>query len=348
MIREGLTFDDVLLTPQHSTVKSRSDIDLTVKLEKKGFNSTLQHPVVPANMQTVIGYEMAEAIYDSGGLGIVHRFMSTEDQLGILNRLEMLRGRMVWNHIGLSVGVKDNDKDTVKYFVDNGVEILCVDVAHGDSQHCVEMTQWIAETYPEVLLISGNVATGSAAERLWRAGADIVKVGVGPGSLCTTRIETGNGVPQLTALMDVADRKDKIIRFNPLFTGRNIYIMADGGIKNAGDMVKALCFSDMVMAGNIFAGSKDAPGKTMVLDGICYKEYVGSSTHKANHIEGIAALVPCKDSFGSILIKLLEGIRSGCSYQGAHSLTELREHPEFIRITNAGLKESHPHDVVIK
>src|SRR5271156_4750424 len=116
MIREGLCFDDVLIVPQHSTVKSRSDIDLTVKLEKKGFSTILAHPVVPANMQTVIGYEMAEAVFDSGGLGIVHRFMSTEDQLGILNRLEMLRGRMVWNHIGLSVGVKETDKDTVKYF----------------------------------------------------------------------------------------------------------------------------------------------------------------------------------------------------------------------------------------
>jgi IMP dehydrogenase len=125
-----------------------------------------------------------------------------------------------------------------------------------------------------------------------------------------------------------------------------MYIIADGGIKSAGDVVKALCFADMVMVGNVFAGCEETPGKTLVIDKIAYKEYVGSSTHKTNHIEGVAALVPAKGSYHSVLTKMLEGLRSGCSYQGAHSLKELRDNPEFIRITNAGLKESHPHDVI--
>jgi IMP dehydrogenase/GMP reductase len=225
----------------------------------------------------------------------------------------------------------------------------------------------ISNKYPQILLIAGNVATGSAAKRLWQVGADIVKVGVGPGSLCTTRIETGNGVPQLTALMDVYTAKkdlekelynktakktnniewlttDQLAQSN-IIKIRKLMIMADGGIKSAGDIVKALCFADLVMIGNMFAGTEESPGTTIIRDGIAYKEYVGSSTHKTNHIEGVEAIVPYKGKFTDILTKILEGIKSGCSYQGVSSLLELREDPQFIRITNAGLKESNHHDV---
>ena len=207
------------------------------------------------------------------------------------------------------------------------------------------------------------------AERLWYAGADIVKVGIGPGSLCTTRIETGNGIPQLTALIDIANRKAWITNPNATefisnikeggikkmmedeFKGtitRPIYTIADGGIKSAGDIVKALCFSDMVMAGNLFAGCNEAPGTIINIGGRTYKEYVGSSTHKGNHVEGVAAMVDCKGPYSNILTKLTEGLRSGCSYQGAHNLDELRKNPQFIKISSAGLRESHPHDVTIK
>jgi IMP dehydrogenase len=229
------------------------------------------------------------------------------------------------------------------------------------------MCLYISNKYPQILLIAGNVATGSAAKRLWQVGADIVKVGVGPGSLCTTRIETGNGVPQLTALMDVYTAKkdlekelynktakktnniewlttDQLAQSN-IIKIRKLMIMADGGIKSAGDIVKALCFADLVMIGNMFAGTEESPGTTIIRDGIAYKEYVGSSTHKTNHIEGVEAIVPYKGKFTDILTKILEGIKSGCSYQGVSSLLELREDPQFIRITNAGLKESNHHDV---
>lgn len=346
MIREGLTFDDVLLVPQYSTVKSRADVDITVNWGGLHF----EHPIIPANMKTVTGEEMALEIIKSGGLAILHRFMEPREQLQIVREIFDDHGN---EHFAVSVGVKVSDRQMVDEFWRAGVRIACIDVAHGDSEQCIGMTRWIKESRPDMLVIAGNVATGAAAERLWRAGADAVKVGVGPGSLCTTRIETGNGVPQLTALMEVSLRR---LALSMTHSGhadgapinRPMYIIADGGVKSAGDIVKALCLADMVMVGNLFAGCVETPGKTMVIDKIAYKEYVGSSTHKTNHIEGVAALVPAKGLYQTVLTKLLEGLRSGCSYQGAHNLKELRDNPEFIRITNAGLKESHPHDVILK
>lgn len=359
MILEGLTFDDVLLIPQHSTVDSRSKIDISVKWGCCHF----EHPIIPANMKTVTGQEMALHVIKSGGLAILHRFMDPKEQVSIAETITDDHGN---EHFAVSVGVKAKDRELLEEFYNIGIRMVCIDVAHGDSKLCVDMVSWIKKNKPHMTIIAGNVATAEGAERLWRAGAHAVKVGVGPGSLCTTRIETGNGVPQLTALMDVSDRKHKIklapiIHDNMLMSGIKdlainpppikmdspMYIIADGGIKSAGDVVKALCFADMVMVGNLFAGCEETPGEKMIMDGVTYKKYVGSSTHKANHIEGIAALVPYSGNYQQVLTKLLEGLRSGCSYQGAHSLEELRDNPVFVRITNAGLKESHPHDVVI-
>jgi IMP dehydrogenase len=343
-IREGLTFDDVLLVPQHSEIGSRAtDIDLSIDINGIKY----QHPIIPANMQSVTGEKMAEAVFTSGGLALLHRFMPLEEQLQIAKNF-MIKSKTAYanrffDHVGFSVGVKENYKDHIKQFSGLGVKIFCIDIAHGDSLHCVEMTNWIRQNYPQAVIIAGNVATGGGAARLWEAGADIVKVGVGPGSLCTTRIETGNGVPQLTALMDVFSKR----KYDGRFNSGNKYIIADGGIKNAGDIVKALCFADMVMAGNIFAGCVESPGSVLNIQGKSYKEYKGSSTHKSNHVEGVMAIVPTKGKYENILKKLLEGIRSGCSYQGANNLIELKDNPQFIRITSAGLTESHPHDVII-
>ena len=346
MIREGLTFDDVLLVPQHSTVESRSSVDISVKWGCYHFS----HPIIPANMKTVTGEEMALEIVKSGGLAILHRFMDNKEQLLIAEKMVADHGN---EHFAVSIGVKPTDKEMIEKFRYAGVRTVCIDVAHGDSNQCAEMTSWIKSKYNDVFVIAGNVATGEAARRLWEAGADVVKVGVGPGSLCTTRIETGNGVPQLTALMDVAEvqiqlrERDRATRY-PNEKTKLYPFIADGGIKSAGDIVKALCFADMVMVRNMFAGCEETPGLRKNIGGTSYKEYVGSSTYKTNHIEGVAALVQTKGSYKSVLTKLTEGLRSGCSYQGAHDLTELKDNPTFIRITNAGLKESHPHDVVIK
>lgn len=336
-IREGLTFDDLLLITQYSDVISRADIDITVKIK----NVEYKHPIIPANMQSITGEKMVEAVIESGGLAIVHRFMDIEDQLNIAQSLS----EEELNHVGFSIGVGYQHKENVAEFIEFDVNIFCIDIAHGDSKHGIEMTEWIRSKYPKVTIIAGNVATGLGAKRLWEAGADVVKCGIGAGSLCTTRIETGCGVPQMTALIDVSQARDEFIACNP--DRQDIKIISDGGAKNAGDLVKSLCFSDMVMSGNLFSGCVECPGTILSMMGKTYKEYKGSSTHKATHIEGVAAVVPTKGKFKNIIKKLSEGIRSGCSYQNAHNLAELRDHPEFVRITNAGLIESHPHNIII-
>jgi len=360
-IVDGLCYDDVLLIPRNSDVKSRSDVDLSVTIKKNSNSFVFKNPVIPANMQSIMNMQMARQICLAGGLGIMHRFCSLKEQFEILYVLGS--DISVANNIGFSIGVKEDDKNTIEQFVKLGAQILCIDIAHGDSEACINMTKWISQNYPNVLLIAGNVSTADGAERLWIAGADVVKVGVGPGSLCSTRIETGNGVPQLTALMDVYNRKYRLLHLKKLHENvigappevldsikelnKEVYIIADGGLKNSGDIVKALCFSDMVMAGNLFAGCTETPGNMFNVDGRTFKEYAGSSTHKTNHVEGVVAMVHPKGRYKDVLIKLLEGLQSGMSYQGVHNLTDLKKDPQFVRITAAGLRESHPHDVKI-
>lgn len=347
MIRESLTFDDVLLVPQYSTLESRSKVDLSVNMNELKFT----HPIIPANMKTVTGVEMSRFIIQSGGLAILNRFISIEEQYAAVQEIRNIDGL---NRFAVSIGIKESDKELVTNFVSTGVRIICIDVAHGDSLQCTSMIKWVKSKFPNTTLIAGNVATGSGARRLWKAGADVVKVGVGPGSLCTTRIETGNGVAQLTALMDVAKEQKQLVdleRTRPRDSNEKVRtypFIADGGLKNAGDLVKALCFADMVMAGNLFAGTDEAPGELIHMGGHPYKRYAGSSTHKTNHIEGVAAMVPYKGPAEQLLTKLLEGLKSGCSYQGVDNLIDLKDNPIFMKITNAGLQESHPHDVVLK
>jgi IMP dehydrogenase len=251
----------------------------------------------------------------------------------------------VLDYLAFSVGIKEKDKENVKRFINKGVKILCIDIAHGDSRNAIEMTEFIRWHYPDTTIIAGNVATGSGAKRLWDSGADVVKCGIGGGSLCSTRIMTGCGVPQLSALMDVAIAREE---YNNSHSNREIYVIADGGVKNSGDCTKSLCLADIVMCGAIFAGSTDCPGNIISINDKTYKEYRGSSTHKTSHIEGVISMIPTKESFESILNKLLEGIKSGMSYQGVNNLIDLRESPEFIKITDAGMIESKPLDVYLK
>lgn len=340
IIQEGLTFDDVLLIPQHSSIKSRSDVDTSVQLPKEFKVAT---PIIPANMKTVTEFEMAKAIFKMGGMALVHRFMPEEEQLEIIRKLIKEYGTEIFNKIGLSVGIKKGDYEIVDKFVKAGVKILCVDVAHGDSELCIEMCKYIASKYQQVLLIAGSVATAEGAKRLWESGVDIVKVGIGNGSICTTRVETGNGVPLLSSLINIYNiKQDAEQRL-----GKELKILCDGGIRNSGDCVKALCFADIVMSGNCFAGSEEAPGDIIQVNGKYYKSYRGSSTHKISHIEGVVALVPVKERSEIIMRKLLEGIRSGCSYQGVNSIKDLKNNPHFIKITNAGIIESKAHDVLV-
>lgn len=329
-IREGLTYDDVLLEPAYSTIESRkTDVSLGMGFLLDIADMTFDHPIIPANMADVASPELLHRQIARGGLALMHRFQTVEEQIDCFNML----GKS--NYIGASIGIQEDDIKAAKRFVEAGIGIVCVDVAHGDHYRVERTVSFLKSMKDRPVIIAGNVATRSGARRLYEAGADVVKVGVGPGSLCTTRIETGCGVPQLTALMDVAELR------NESFIYRGI--IADGGIKNAGDCVKALCFADMVMVGNLFAGCKEASG----FEGGNYKIYRGSSTHKTSHVEGVRASVPKTGPYVKVLDRLLEGIRSGCSYQGAHSVRDLQDEPKLIRISSAGLKESYPHDVVI-
>ena len=328
-VRQGLTFDDVLLIPRYSEVPTRN-IPLNVDLGK---DIELSMPVVSANMTDVTEVNMARAIADFGGLPILHRFTTLEHQLEMLNASK--------NLVGCSVGVKKGDYRNACTFVDFGCSVLCVDVAHGDHSLCLKMVERIAKGHPGILLIAGNVATAGGARRLYNAGADVIKVGIGPGSLCTTRIETGNGVPQITALHDVY--QESLGAFADNYQ-RKFKIIADGGIRDGGDCAKALCFSDAVMLGSMLAGTDEAPGEIEVdRSGRRYKRYAGSSTHKANRVEGVVRRIPCKGPVKPILTKIKEGIQSGLSYQGCTNLEELKEDPEFILLSSAGLIESHPH-----
>lgn len=334
---DGLTFDDVLLVPRYSEIKSRGDIDLSVKLSK---GLIVGHPIIPANMKTITEGAMARTILETRGIALIHRFMPLDQQF---DTISLHSGN--WNkYVGFSVGMKDTDREAVDKFIKRGVKIICIDVAHGHTKLCISMTEWIAKKYPDIFLIAGSIATAEGAIALWEAGADAVRVGIGNGSICSTRLEAAAGVPQLTALSDVWDAKRNMERT----LGRKLFSICDGGMSKAGDCVKALCFSDLLMTGNLVAGTDETPGELLTIDGRTYKSYVGSSTHKTNRVEGVAAIVPSKGPAKTVLTKIWEGIQSGLSYQGCSNLEQLKQNPQFVRLTNAGLKESGAHDVIVR
>ena len=477
---KGLTFDDVLLIPKRSPVASRKNVDTSTWLTPK---IRLKIPVVSANMDTVTEAEMAIAMARAGGVGVIHRFMTVEQQaqqirrvkraegfmverpyalpqnatiaqaqqmmtqhdvggLVVINRNETLIGlvtqrdillapddnapvsavmtppeqiisaganitmeearRLLHKHrleklpvvdkdgsllglitaqdilkhnrhpnavtdqsgrlrVGAAIGVQTADMQRAEALLDAGADLLVLDIAHGHADHCIEMLKNLRAKFPNAQLVAGNVASKEGAYDLAMAGADAIKVGVGPGSICTTRIVTGFGVPQLTAIMDsVAGVKA---------AGRNIPIIADGGIRTSGDMVKALAAgAATVMMGSMFAGCEEAPGATVIRNGQKFKVVRGMASlgaamgRKAVEgqqdesaedpedwdkvvPEGIEAVVPYRGNVEEVLYQLVGGLWSGLSYGGAFTIEELQEKAEFIQITPAGLRESRSHDV---
>ena len=342
VMKESLTFDDVLLIPQYSTVKSRKDVDVSVQLGPFKF----AHPLIPANMASVMEEEMAATAINNGGLAILHRFASLEYQSRLF--LKLSQGLNIHtNHndqLGFSLGVNQESYHAFDYlYADTGCKIWCLDIAHADHELAIKMIRFLKSKEKKsdckFLIIAGNVVTGAAAKRLWDNGADVVKCGIGSGSICSSRIVAGHGRGQLSALMDVHDTR-RI--YHP-----NKFIISDGGCRTSGDLVKALCFSEMVMAGNLFAGCHEAPGHTTMINSIPYKEYNGSSTYKKSHIEGVRGFVPVSDSYENVLTKLLEGVKSGCSYSGVGKVKDLQINPILEKITGQGLTESKPHDIVL-
>ena len=361
VIKEGYTFDDLLLVPAHSDVVP-AKVTLKTRLTDK---IQLNIPVVSAAMDTVTEDLMAIALARVGGLGFIHKNLSIEQQAQMIRNVKKAevpadspdaaldaKGRLL---AGAAVGVSANTMDRVKALVEAGVDIITVDSAHGHSIGVMETVRKIRNAYPDLDLVGGNIVTAEAAIQLIEAGANVVKVGVGPGSICTTRIVSGVGVPQLTAVNDVAQ----------VCKAQKIGVIADGGIQFSGDIVKALAAGgDVVMLGGLLAGCEETPGEVLEVYGKKVKSYVGMGSLSAMQRgssdryfqggqkelkklvpEGIEATVPFKGSINEVVYQMMGGLRSGMGYCGCKDISELKEKARFVKITNAGLRESHPHDV---
>jgi IMP dehydrogenase len=473
ILEEGLTFDDVLLVPAHSVVLPR-DVSLVTRFTR---DIALNIPMVSAAMDTVTEAALAIALAQEGGIGIIHKNMSAEQQarhvrqvkkyesgvikdpitvtpqttirevnqmarlhnisgfpvvdganlMGIVTHRDLrfetqldapvstvMTGRdklvtvqegasrdevlgllhkhriekiLVVNdvfHLHGMITVKDIQKSTdfpnaskdsygslrvgaavgtgadtearVAALVEAGVDAIVVDTAHGHSQGVLDRVRWIKQNFPQVQVIGGNIATGAAALDLVKAGADGVKVGIGPGSICTTRIVAGVGVPQITAIKNVSKALE----------GTGVPMIADGGIRFSGDLVKAMVAgADCVMVGGMFAGTEEAPGEVELYQGRSYKAYRGMGSigamqqgssdryfqgeNAADKLvpEGIEGRVPYKGPMAAIVHQLMGGLRSGMGYVGCADIEQLRTKPSFVRVTSAGLRESHVHDVQI-
>lgn len=334
---KAYTFDDVLIVPKYSEVRSRNDVDLSVKLGKHH----LKMPLIAANMDTVCSPRMASVMDGLGSFGVMHRnmpLMASGDPL-MNTRFGCIAGRTVCSAVAF--GVNDDLDIVIREANSWRTQILVLDIAHGHSKHAVNALQYVMSGIDhEATFIGGNVATPSAVEDFAKIGADVVKVGIGPGSVCSTRVVAGVGVPQLTAIIDCAKAADSL----------GIQTIADGGIKTPGDAAKALAAgADAVMIGGMFAGTDEAPGKTFTLeDGTVVKEHRGMASAEAGSAfpEGVSGVVASKGPVANVVESINRGIRSACSYVGASSLAELHTNAEFVEISPAGLRESAPHDII--
>lgn len=333
-MQTGLTFDDVLLVPGYTGSLSRSEVETTVKFGPFEFRI----PLISSNMDTVTSATMARKMVELGGFGILHRFMSIEDNVKMY-----LEAAMGGCPVGVSVGADFKEDERAAKLIEAGARIVCVDVAHAHSKLAGRMVKELRKNYlKDIFIIAGNVATYAGADYLSSCGADAIKVGIGPGSACTTRIKTGCGVPQLTAIMECQRVRCKII--------------ADGGIRYAGDVVKALAAgADMVMIGRMFAGTDESPGDIHTVNGVKMKTYRGMASKEVQgHIpnwktdEGVALAVPYVGSVHNVVQDMVGGLRSGMTYCGAATLEELKRRAQFIAITNAGFIEGTPHGRRIK
>ncbi|MCE2929019.1 MAG: IMP dehydrogenase [Candidatus Caenarcaniphilales bacterium] len=341
---EGLTFDDVLIIPQYSDIEHRSDVSLATKIFS---NYSLELPFVSANMDTVTEYQMAFAMAQHGACGILHRYMSIEEMLTELENYKELfvEHKLDYQSLIVSLGVQDEARLEAAYGA--GIRHFCIDVAHGHHALVKKKIQAIRDKYKnEVHIMAGNVASYEGAKALYDWGADCIKVGIGPGSVCTTRIKTGAGYPQLSAIINAAKAKNEI-------KNKELFLVADGGIKYYGDITKALAAgADAVMMGSIFAGCKETPGIVWRNENEeMTKSFRGMASAAAQsefgieniNEEGIALTVKYKGSVRHILPRMAKGLRSGLSYSGAKTIRELQEKVRFVKITSASFQESKPH-----
>ena len=266
-VRMGLTFDDVLLVPRRSSVRSRQDVSLKTRLT---VDRSLDIPVLSANMDTVTESTMAVEMARLGGLGVIHRFLTVDDQAEQVATVPQEVDEVVPVAAAVGVGAEADLLDRSQALLEAGADVLVLDIAHGHAEHAIAGVQTLKQHFPGVVVVAGNIATADGARDLEQAGADAVKVGVGPGGVCTTRLVAGVGVPQLTAVSDVAD------------SGIAVPVIADGGIRTSGDMAKALAAgADSVMVGSLLAGTKESPGDVESTDRGLVKRYRGMASFEA-------------------------------------------------------------------
>tara|TARA_Y100000590_G_scaffold323199_1_gene366050 strand:+ start:298 stop:1377 length:1080 start_codon:yes stop_codon:yes gene_type:complete len=345
-IKEALTFDDVLLLPRFSKVLP-AETDISLNLSKK---IKLKSPFLSSAMDTVTESKMAIAMAKSGGIGIIHRNLEINTQSD-----EVLKVKSKNLLVGAAIGTSLQDLERAKKLLDCGVDLLVIDTAHGHSEKVLKILLGLKKLNQKIPVCVGNIATGEAAKKLYNSGADIIKVGIGPGSICTTRMVAGIGVPQITAVMEV----HKAIK------GKKIKIISDGGIKFSGDIAKAIAAgADAIMMGSIFAGTDESPGKKFKIKGKFYKKYrgmgsigamsAGSSNRyfqknykdKSKFVpEGVDGRVEYKGSVSKIIYQLQGGLRSSMGYIGAKKLVDIKKNAKFIKITKAGFYESMVHSV---
>ena len=393
-MKKYLTYDDVNIVPKYSEIKSRDDVDLSTRFTK---NTTLSIPIVSSPMDTVTEYKMAKEMLDMGGVGVIHRFQSIENQAKQMKRVwyewdswyniggdkdrtdhtqvfeDWWKGIFHWNSpptksdyedlhellwfadeakkdedywskrpLCAAVGATGDYLERAKELVLNGCNVLLIDVAHGHHKNVGEAIEKIKSEISNVEVIAGNVATGDGVRFIVEAGADAVRVGIGNGSLCETRIRTGVGLPQVTALIDVCSVADDW----------DIPVIADGGIRNVGDVVKGLgCGADSIMVGSLLSGTKESPGQIEKIgewpNEKLFKKYRGSASRdsKGNdkNVEGNHKVIPYKGKVYRLLSDIKDGIRSGFSYVGANNLSEFHGKVEFVEVTSAGQIEARPH-----
>jgi len=346
-IKEALTFDDVTLAPKYSEILP-SEVNTSTQLTS---SLKLKVPLLSSAMDTVTESKMAIAIAKAGGIGVIHRNLDIKKQI-----LEVKKVKKQKLLVGAAVGAGLNEFDRATAIIKEGVNLIVVDTAHGHTKKVGEIIKFIKRfKNNKIALCAGNIATPEAAKFLIKLGVDIIKVGIGPGSICTTRLVAGIGVPQLSAILSVRNG----------LKNKNVKIISDGGIKYSGDLAKAFAAgADAVMIGSLFAGTDEAPGKLIKKNGKLFKSFRGMGSVGAMNKgsadryfqtkqkdiskyvpEGVEGFAKYKGDVGSIIYKLIGGLRSSMGYLGSKNITKLRIKPNFVKITKAGFYESMVHNV---
>jgi IMP dehydrogenase len=345
-IKDSFTFDDVTLVPKYSSILPSEAVTST----RISHNLNLQIPLMSSAMDTVTESKMAVALSKSGGIGVIHRNLSIQKQVHEVKKVK--KNNFL---VGAAIGVNPKDIERVYKLLEAKVNLIVIDTAHGHTQKVLSMIKKIKKKFKKSTLCAGNIATGKAAKFLADAGVDIVKVGIGPGSICTTRLVTGIGVPQLSAILEV----------KKALKNYKTSIISDGGIKFSGDIAKAIAAgADAVMIGSLFSGTIESPGKTFKYKGKLYKNFRGMGSVGAMSIgsadryyqekfkntskyvpEGVEGIVKFKGSVNKIIYNLIGGLKSSMGYLGTKTIKDLQKKGEFIKISKAGFYESMVHNV---